>query len=680
MSGLDASQPVGGGDEYVQRCEIPEGGSGCVYDIEVGGTTLTGSFRQDQQPQPQPPAVVSQGSVTLDVSVVEGIRFSSNDTRRQGFNSPNYFRTRDAGAEEWVNLYGMAVASDGTQAIQRIGGTLGKQIVAQDFGFRIPLASSIARITIEIDRSAIGEITDESASLIVCGAESGGAAQVMFSAEVSNVYLLDAASGSVLTTQAQSDFAVATDSAGNFYSAVGGQLTKYGPDFSVLWTLAIDVLVAVDENDRVFIAEPSATSSPLYVKRLNPDTGATLWATDAYDVGIGGGQNVFALQATGGNVMAARFNPGTDAVFLLDVSGAITDTISITSTNKLALAPDGHVYEHDASESGGELSRLTSPTWSVFVPGEPPPASITRLIHDPVNNTLYARNNQDIQRYSTTDGSLIWSVTKTGPEDLGLDDSGNLYVSLWDDVAGVAKIIRIDPSNGATVWTSPAVGDNSSGVITGYGGSSTELVNLLLDEGRVTDAGTYSCALTPLTTISSTARKLVLSIDDASAWTPEQINDISFGVTYSSAGSGVVIADAVRIAVDYFGAFGESLPAKRPKGLSGVTVSSWGRRVVVGVNGKILWSDDGLTWTPADSGTNATLLDVVWAKNRYVAVGRGIILESGDAEAWSRIIGPPEALYDVDYNRLNRKVIALGENGVQAMPSKIGEPWLTRYS
>lgn len=79
----------------------------------------------------------------------------------------------------------------------------------------------------------------------------------------------------------------------------------------------------------------------------------------------------------------------------------------------------------------------------------------------------------------------------------------------------------------------------------------------------------------------------------------------------------------MRVAVDYAGAFGESLPAKRTNGLSGVAISRTGRRVAVGVNGKVLYSDDGTTWLAADSGTVATLLDVVCANDRFVAVGRG---------------------------------------------------------
>lgn len=524
---LEAGRPIGGGDEFVPRCEIQPGFSGCDYSLVSGGVVSDGSFKASQQPKPQPPTVVNQGPVTLDVVVHEAIRISSNDARRQGFNAPRHARTRAQSGATWSNVRAISQAGEGAEASHALGGSLGTQLVAQDFGFRIPLASDITGVTVEIDRDVFGGTLDEeTVSLVVCG--------------------------------------VGTVSAHRHWRFLFTEPGSDGGDAA--YVAEVQLRSEPGGSDQTGSGIPSAdgdNQSP--ASEAFDNSTATYWGVDnsgyphwlAYDFGSGNERAIAEYLLTSGTSGEIAINGGM---------------------------PKGWSFQWADSPSGPWTtvdSRTSEPDWM------------------PTQTRTYA--------------------------------------------AGAA----ITP------------------------------VGLLLDEGYETSEGTYSCTLTPLT-VTSGAHGLTASLDDASGWTPDEVNDLSFGVVYSARGSGVVRVDAVRVAVDYAGAFGESLPAKRANGLAGVAVSRTGRRVAVGANGKVLYSDDGETWLPANSGTNATLLDVVWAADRFIAVGRGVIIESQAGETWTNVPSPPETLYEVLYDRLAGRLMAVGESGVQAAPDAAGN-WLTRY-
>ncbi len=57
--------------------------------------------------------------------------------------------------------------------------------------------------------------------------------------------------------------------------------------------------------------------------------------------------------------------------------------------------------------------------------------------------------------------------------------------------------------------------------------------------------------------------------------------------------------------------------------------------VVVGANGLILTSSNGLSWTPRTSGTTVYVSDVMYGNGYYVAVGNTRILRSSDGVDWS---------------------------------------------
>lgn len=282
------------------------------------------------------------------------------------------------------------------------------------------------------------------------------------------IYLLDTADGSVDTTQAQTDFARTLDSTGNFYatsSESASPLTKYAPDFTPIWTTAFDcATVVVDENDRIFTGSFSTASSPLYVRRINPATGAALWSTDVYDP-ILTAQSIEAIYATTGRVLVQRrlnVNGVRDAISL-NVNGDVTGVEGVGSGGFVILGADGHIYQWDPTEASGVLSRKTAPTWEQTLEGV---TTVFSMAYDPISDALYAAVGQDeLRRYAASDGSQVWSVSLENCRQVGIDAAGNVYASFFDSGSEVAKIRRFNPANGATVWTSAAVGQDVTGAL-----------------------------------------------------------------------------------------------------------------------------------------------------------------------------------------------------------------------
>lgn len=69
----------------------------------------------------------------------------------------------------------------------------------------------------------------------------------------------------------------------------------------------------------------------------------------------------------------------------------------------------------------------------------------------------------------------------------------------------------------------------------------------------------------------------------------------------------------------------------------GIAQSSAGILAVVGEDGVIKTSTDGITWTGIKSGTTRNIKSVIWANDRFVAVGEGVILTSYDGVEWSGV-------------------------------------------
>ena len=137
------------------------------------------------------------------------------------------------------------------------------------------------------------------------------------------------------------------------------------------------------------------------------------------------------------------------------------------------------------------------------------------------------------------------------------------------------------------------------------------------------------------------------------------------------------------VAVGYDGAIAQSRDGRRwqpvPQratraSLNGITWGG-GRFVAVGSDGVIVYSADGEDWKMAPDTGISSLDDVVYNGERFVAVGKGIILHSSDGKRWdvSRSgLTPWEWLNDVVWS--GERFVAVGDS---ILHSSDGERWET---
>jgi hypothetical protein len=99
-----------------------------------------------------------------------------------------------------------------------------------------------------------------------------------------------------------------------------------------------------------------------------------------------------------------------------------------------------------------------------------------------------------------------------------------------------------------------------------------------------------------------------------------------------------------------------------------------GNYVVVGENGVVLTSVDGVTWSGRNSGTSADLSGVVYGGGQFVAVGGGgRVLTSADGSLWTpRSSGTPTLLSSIAYGA--GRYVAVGGGGV-ILSSIDGNAW-----
>lgn len=105
-----------------------------------------------------------------------------------------------------------------------------------------------------------------------------------------------------------------------------------------------------------------------------------------------------------------------------------------------------------------------------------------------------------------------------------------------------------------------------------------------------------------------------------------------------------------------------------------------GKFVLVGTNGLICTTTDGLTFTKQNSNVSATLNDVKWNGSMFVAVGAGVILTSADGVTWLPRTMPTalagQNLYSVEYG--NNTWVAVGGVGVCVTAPADGATWTAR--
>jgi hypothetical protein len=101
--------------------------------------------------------------------------------------------------------------------------------------------------------------------------------------------------------------------------------------------------------------------------------------------------------------------------------------------------------------------------------------------------------------------------------------------------------------------------------------------------------------------------------------------------------------------------------------------------VAVGLNGNILTSLDGISWTERTSGTSNDLVSVTYGNSNFVTVGSfGTILTSSDGTSWTeRTSGTSEYLYGVTYGE--GLFVTVGWGGI-ILTSSDGTTWTSRTS
>lgn len=99
--------------------------------------------------------------------------------------------------------------------------------------------------------------------------------------------------------------------------------------------------------------------------------------------------------------------------------------------------------------------------------------------------------------------------------------------------------------------------------------------------------------------------------------------------------------------------------------------------IVVGANGTILTSVNGIGWSDQNSNTTKSLNGVTWSNDAIIAVGNdGIILRSTDRINWTTLTAPTtEHLLDVIYEPTSDSFIAVGYNGVICRSTDGGLTW-----
>lgn len=159
--------------------------------------------------------------------------------------------------------------------------------------------------------------------------------------------------------------------------------------------------------------------------------------------------------------------------------------------------------------------------------------------------------------------------------------------------------------------------------------------------------------------------------------TADDINKLSFGATYQvKGGPAFALVDELSLSVQYAVPGGGNDDDDPPNPLGntigdaflGVAVNNQGRIVAVGDAGRIFVGSiaDVRQGNPLSEasieGMSVTITDVVWARDRFFAVGfGGVALMSTDGNTWTRITsGTKEDLMSICYSPAARKAFAVG--------------------
>ena len=118
--------------------------------------------------------------------------------------------------------------------------------------------------------------------------------------------------------------------------------------------------------------------------------------------------------------------------------------------------------------------------------------------------------------------------------------------------------------------------------------------------------------------------------------------------------------------------------------ISGITLRSViyadNKYVAVGYNGTILSSSDGLDWSKDNTTTDQNLFDVAYGNGKFVAIGGRIVLKSDDGINWSEASQPAQGnCFGVTFDSYDGEFVALDWHGF-IYTSKYGDKWTQNTS
>lgn len=158
--------------------------------------------------------------------------------------------------------------------------------------------------------------------------------------------------------------------------------------------------------------------------------------------------------------------------------------------------------------------------------------------------------------------------------------------------------------------------------------------------------------------------------------TPETLKAPEFEVIFDAdVGAGTLRVDQIYIEVFFTVPMGQYDPDGLPPfaesvilaGCVGRSAEGRSQFVVVGSQGLIRTSYDGLTWLERESGVAETLRSVSWGPvEGFVATGDGgVVVTSPDGVTWTRnLSGTDKALVSVTYDAKTGEYTAVGADGV----------------
>lgn len=189
----------------------------------------------------------------------------------------------------------------------------------------------------------------------------------------------------------------------------------------------------------------------------------------------------------------------------------------------------------------------------------------------------------------------------------------------------------------------------------------------IFDGSRVTDVTTWGEAIDG-------------GVDNlgAEVVTAQEVNDPAFGIgVRANDPAGLYQVSEVQARIHYRGDLNtDTLPAKRPLGLSGVAEAPDGTKIAVGSDGKILRKPaNSPTWGAVSSGTTISLNAVEWVGDRFIAVGvGGFSLDGGaDGSSWVRVeTGALTSLWGIRRVANTLRAVAVGNDDLAFERGRLG--------